>query len=482
MTCAHAAAASRRAGKGTMLGETIQPEIRELIEQKQFATLKRILAELDAADVAELLGGLAGEDLGVAFRLLSRPGATEVFARLELDQQERLLETLSGEALAGILNEMPPDDRTELLEELPDDIAGRLIGALSRDQRAVAIDLLRYPEDSIGRLMTPQFVAVKESWTVQKVLQHIREVAPRKETLNMLFVVDEAGRLIDQIRLEDLVLTDPGATVGGIIDRHAVCLSANEDREEAVEIFKKYDEVALPVVDDDRVLVGIVTHDDVMDVQEAEDTEDFHKMVAVAALEEPYFATTWNEMLRKRLPWLVLLFGAELLTVLALSRFEQGLRVELFAVIFLFMPLINATAGNAGAQMAGLVIRGLAVHEMAPGDWLRVLRREALLGATLGAALGLLGVVAAMAMLTLARAESVARGELLAKAGGVGASIAAAVLFANLAGGLIPLLFKRMGLDPAVTSGPFLASIMDVSGVLIYFTIATAILTAFGLM
>ena len=465
-----------------MLGDAIQPEIRELIQQKQFAELKHVLCELDVHDVADLLGTLQGRELGVAFRLLSRNRAAEVFANLELEQQEDLLSILTSEDLAGILNAMPPDDRTSLLEDLPEQIAGRLIASLRPDEREVAEELLQYPEDSIGRLMTPEYVAVRADWTVQQVLNHIRKVAPEKETLNMLFVVDEAGKLLDEVRLEDLVLADPEATVSKIREHNPAYLLATDDREQAVEVFKKYDEVALPVVEANGVLVGIVTHDDVMDVQEEEDTEDFHKMAGVVALEEPYFATTFFEMLRKRLPWLGLLFAAEMLTVLALTRFEQNLDVRIFALIVLFMPLINATAGNAGAQMAGLVIRGLAVRELGPGDWLRILGRELTLGGTLGLCLGVMGVAAAWVMLSLGRANPPAGLELLAKSAGVGISITAAVVFANLAGGMIPLLFKRIGLDPAVTSGPFLTSVMDISGVLIYFTIATGLLAALGMV
>jgi len=465
-----------------MLGDAIQPEIRELIQQKQFAELKHVLCELDVHDVADLLGTLQGRELGVAFRLLSRNRAAEVFANLELEQQEDLLSILTSEDLAGILNAMPPDDRTSLLEDLPEQIAGRLIASLRPDEREVAEELLQYPEDSIGRLMTPEYVAVRADWTVQQVLNHIRKVAPEKETLNMLFVVDEAGKLLDEVRLEDLVLADPEATVSKIREHNPAYLLATDDREQAVEVFKKYDEVALPVVEANGVLVGIVTHDDVMDVQEEEDTEDFHKMAGVVALEEPYFATTFFEMVRKRLPWLGLLFAAEMLTVLALTRFEQNLDVRIFALIVLFMPLINATAGNAGAQMAGLVIRGLAVRELGPGDWLRILGRELTLGGTLGLCLGVMGVAAAWVMLSLGRANPPAGLELLAKSAGVGISITAAVVFANLAGGMIPLLFKRIGLDPAVTSGPFLTSVMDISGVLIYFTIATGLLAALGMV
>jgi len=461
-----------------MLGDAIGPEIRELIEAKDFAGLKRALAGLDEADVAELAGHLDGEELGVVFRLLPRERAAGVFSRLELEKQERLLEILSSEALTAILNEMPPDDRTELLEDLPEDVSKRLIGTLSRDERKVAIDLLRYPEDSIGRLMTPEFVAVKAHWTVQEVLEYLRRVAPQKETLNMLFVVSETGRLVDEIRLEDLVLADPDTAVEELIDQQPVYLSAYADREEAVEVFRKYDEVALPVVDENNVLVGIVTIDDVMDVQAEEDTEDFHKIVAVAALEEPYFATTYAEMLRKRLPWLGLLLAAELMTVIALMSFERTLEAALFAMIALFMPLINATAGNTGSQMAGLVIRGLAVREMQPGDWVRVLGREVALGATMGLALGSLGVAASLVLLRVGPPEAAAAMQRpWISALGVGFSIAVAVTVANLAGAMIPLLFKRLGVDPAVTSGPFLASMMDVTGVLIYFSIASGMLT-----
>ncbi len=274
--------------------EALESEIRELIERKDFATLKRSLAALDEHDLVELADGLDGPDLGVVFRLLPPAAAGEIFGGLELETQERLLEVLTGDKLAGILNEMPPDDRTELFEDLPGDVTDRLINALDDDERLVAIDLLRYREDSIGRLMTPEYVAIMADWTCRRVFDHLREVAPQKETFNVLYVVDADGKLVDELTLEDLVLADPGDVVGELIDRHFVALNADQDREDAVEAFMHQEAVALPVIDDGGVLVGIVTVDDVMDVQEEENTEDFHKIVAVTALEEPYFATTYR--------------------------------------------------------------------------------------------------------------------------------------------------------------------------------------------
>ncbi|OPX24685.1 MAG: magnesium transporter [Planctomycetales bacterium 4484_123] len=451
-----------------MLGETIEPEIHELIDQKDFATLKSVLAELDVHDVADLMGQLRGDELGVVFRLLPRDRATQVFAQLELDQQEHLTEILSGESLSRILNNMPPDDRTELLEELPEDVAQRLLGTLSRDQREVAIDLLRYPEHSIGRLMTPEYVAVPAHLTVREVLEHIRQVAPRKETLNMLFVIDGAGRLVDEIRLEDLVLADPDAVVGDIIDRHPVYLEANEDREVAVEIFMKYDEVALPVVDEDGVLVGIVTHDDVMDVQEEENTEDFHKMGGVGALEHPYFSTSYSTMIRKRLPCLLMLSVAGIAVASAVTTFERSIGESVF-ILLIFLPLLNDSAGNTGSQASALMVRGFAVHEVQLHHWPRVAYRELRIGFSLGVALAALAMVLAF---LLGRPWYIAIS--------LGLSMTAALTVANVVGALLPFVLKAFSLDPAVISGPLITSVMDVLTAVIYFSVGLAFLTAFG--
>ncbi len=455
-----------------MLSETLEPEIRELIEKKDFATLKGVLSELELADVADLAGGLEGEQLGVVFRLLPRTKAAEVFGRLELDRQERLLQILSGEALAGILNNMPPDDRTELLEELPEDVARRLIGQLSRTEQKVAIDLLRYPEDSIGRLMTPQFVAVGPGWTVQQVLDHIRQVAPKRETLSMLYVVDAEGRLLGDMSLEELVLADPRELVPGIMDQHPVHLSALADREEAVRMFKKYDALALPAVDVSGVLVGIVTVDDVMDVQEEESTEDFHKMAGVEALDEPYMAVSVVKLFRKRGLWLSVLFLGEMFTASAMSFFQS--EIAQAVVLVLFIPLIISSGGNSGSQAATLIIRAMATREVRLRDWWRVFSRELLCGLLLGMLLGAMGCIRVHAWQWMGWVNYTPHYHLVAFT--VAAALVGVVLWGTLMGSMLPFLLRRLRLDPATISAPFIATLVDVSGLIIYFTMAILIL------
>ncbi len=454
-----------------MIEDRLQPDIHALIEARDFASLKRLLADMEIHDLAELIGHLE-EDLAVAFRLLPRERAAEIFASLDLERQEHLVSVLSSEKVAAIVNDLPPDDRTELLEELPGELAQRLLTALRGDELRIARSLLAYPEDSIGRLMTPEYVAVRPDWTIEKVLAHIRKVAPTKETINVLYVVDDHWKLLDEVPLAQIVLAEPTDTVRDLMDESVAYLNASEDQEDAIDDFRKYDAVALPVVGNSGVLVGIVTFDDVMDVAAEEVTEDFQKMAGMAALEYSYFGTGFWGMLRKRLPWLLLLLLAQMFTTLALTSYHG---VYLFSVLVVFMPLINSPAGNAGSQMAGLMIRGLAVQEMGIGDWTRVLGRELLRGAALGAALAVIGFAAAYLFAPLVSAD-VGPEQMPRIAVAVALAIAVAVTLANLVGSMLPFVFKRAGLDPAVTSGPFIASMMDVSGILIYFSIATALL------
>lgn len=458
-----------------MVIDELQPELDEicnLVEAKHFTELKAKLTEMEIHDLAALLLELEDEDLAVVFRLLPRQDAADVFGDLEFEQQEKLTESLSQEKVASIVNDMPPDDRTELLEELPGEVAQRLMSTLRGDELRIARSLLAYPEESIGRLMTPEYVAVRQDWTIEQVFSHIREIAEQTETINVVYVINERGKLLDEIRLEQLVLADPANTISDLMDEQAASLDANEDREGVVELFKKYDAVALPVVDSQGILVGIVTVDDVMDVAEEENTEDFQKMTAVVPLESSYFATGFGAMIGKRLPWLALLLVAQTLTTIALIGFES---LPFFMIIVLFVPLINSPAGNTGSQMAGIMIRGLAVQEMDTSDWLKVLLRELAGGLILGVVLGVMGFAAARLFAEKIDTHGFNPTRIALS---VGLSITSAVTLANILGSMLPFFFKKIGLDPAVTSGPFIASLMDISSIIIYFSVATSLLAA----
>ena len=450
--------------------------IRGHVEAKDFASLKALIREIEVHDLTEMLAELPEDDSAMVFRLLPHDQAADAFGDLPIERQEELLEHLSSEKVAAILNGMPPDERTELLEELPGEVAQRLLSTLRGEQLAMARSLLNYPEDSIGRLMTPEYVAVRADWSIDHVLEHIRQVGPDKETLNVIYVVDDKSHLLDEITLSQLVLANRNDVVRDLMDEQAAFLVAGEDQESAIDDFKKYEAVALPVVNRHGVLVGIVTVDDVMDVAEEEDTEDFQKMAGMAALEYSYFGTSFGAMLRKRLPWLIMLLLAQTLTTVALLGFND---MVLFAALVMFVPLINSPAGNTGSQMAGLMIRGMAVQEIADDDWLRVLMRELFRGLAIGLVLAVIGFAASWIFTSLVDnpqvGQSVGRISL-----SVSLAIAIVVTLANLLGAMLPFFFKRVGLDPAVTSGPFIASLMDVSAILIYFSIAMTILKLTG--
>lgn len=447
-----------------MTGQTVQFDIQASLEAKDFARLKATLAAMEVHDLTDLTSSLAGEELAVAFRLLPLTTATEVFEDLPQEKQEDLLEDLSSEKFAAILNEMSPDDRTDFLEELPGELAQRLLSNLRGDELQIARSLLAYPEESVGRLMTPEYVSIRSDWSVDHVMRHIRKVAGSKETVSVIYVVDDRGRLVDEVRLADLVLADPENQVGELMDNQFGALEASDDRESSVEVFKKYDAVALPVVNSQGILVGIVTVDDVLDVAEEEYTEDFQKVTGMAPLAYSYFGTSHFGMIRKRLPWLGLLLVAETVTVMILLSYEQFL-----AALAMFMPLINATAGNTGNQVAGLMIRGFAVQEIELRDWWRVLLRELGRGLVMGICLGAI----AWAIVTLF-------GRGMPTAFAATAAMVVAVTLANVLGSMLPFFFKRAGVDPAVTSGPFIACLMDVASIVIFFSTAVLVLSEFG--
>jgi len=320
-----------------MVGKILIPEIRSLIDARNFAGLREIFRDWPRADVAEVILDLPADDRVIIFRVLPAALAADVFEYLDVEAQQELLRSMAKEQVVAILNEMSPDDRTALLEEMPSAAARQLIRLLTPEERRIAQALLGYPEGSVGRLMTPDFVAVRENWTVKEVLDYVREHGQDSETLNFLYVVDERGKLIDDLRIRNFLLRPLDTRVDEITDRNFVHLTVNETQEEALNIFRKYDRAALPVVDSNGALVGIVTQDDMLDVAEEEATEDIQKIGGMEALDEPYTTISLPRMVRKRASWLVILFLGEMLTATAMQGYNS--EIEKAAILAMFLPL-----------------------------------------------------------------------------------------------------------------------------------------------
>lgn len=454
-----------------MLGALVGPDVKEMIEERQFSALRRALTALPAQSVAEIFEDMAPEDVAIVFRILPREFVADVFEYLPFEVQEPLLKELGQEHVAAVLNQMDPDDRTSLLEELPGQVTQRLISLLSPEERRIATTLLGYPEDSVGRRMTPDYVAVRSTWTVNQVLEHIRQYGRDKETLNIIYVIDPQGRLVDDIRLRELVLADPATPLSQLMDNQVDALEAKQDQEEAVRVFQELDRIAIPVVDSTGMLVGIVTVDDIMDVAEEEVTEDIQKMAAVEVLEAPYLEVGLPTMIRKRGLWLSALFIGEMFTATAMGHFEN--EIQRAAVLALFIPLIISSGGNSGSQASSIIIRSLALGELTLRDWFKVLVRELLSGVGLGMILGTIVFV----RITLWPWRTQLYGQhYFMVAVTVAGALLGVVTFGTLTGAMLPVVLKRLGLDPAVSSAPFVATLVDVTGIIIYFTVAATLL------
>lgn len=454
-----------------MYGKLIAPEIEELIAHRDFATIRDVFVEWTPVDLAELVSDLREESRAVVFRLLPKDIAAETFSYCDLETQQELLHDMAKGEVATILNDMSPDDRTQLFEDLPGNVVSELINSLSAEERAIALTLLNYPEDSVGRLMTPDYVIIKRHWTVQQALDHIRNYGKDSETLNLLYVT-EHGTLIDEIRIREILLSPPDALVEDLMDFKAESLLVTDDQETAVQLFKKLDRFAIPVVDADRKLLGIVTIDDVLDVAEEQATEEIQKFGGMEALEEPYTSTPLQEVIRKRAIWLMVLFVGEMLTATALGFFEHQL--DKAVILTLFLPLIISSGGNSGSQAATLIVRAMALGEVGLHEWWFVLRRELVSGLSLGIILAVIGVLRIIGW----NAVFGTYGEhyfLVALT--VGFSLIGVVMFGTITGSMLPFLMKRLGLDPATSSAPFVATLVDVTGIVIYFSIATMLLT-----
>ena len=453
------------------LNRLLGPDIGELLAQRRYDQLREALLDFEPADIADLVDGLEQDQAALVFRLLPRDLAAAVFSYLDSEQQQSLITHLGNERVAALINELEPDDRTALLEEMPAEVAQRLIALLTPAERSITQTILGYPEESVGRLMTPDYVRIRPDWTIAQAMEHIRKYGRDAETVNVIYVVDETGALIDDLRIRQFLLADPLQPVESIMDRKFTALNATDDREEAVRVMQHYDRVALPVIDSRGILVGIVTADDVADVAEEEVTEDIQKMGGMEALDVPYLETGFGPLLRKRGGWLSVLFLGEMLTATAMGYFEG--EIARAVVLALFVPLIISSGGNAGSQACSLIIRAMALGEISIRQWLRVLLREMASGVALGALLGAIAIV----RIVFWPARAKLYGEHYALiAATVALSLIGVVTFGTITGSMLPFILRRLGFDPAAASAPFVATLVDVTGLVIYFSVAAFML------
>lgn len=450
-----------------MLAEATPLNLREeFLRLRELGDRLMLRDFLDDRNISEI-AACVDEETELATEIItamSMHRAVSVFKILDLSLQKQVIRELPANLTANLLNELPADDRTDFLEELPSNVVRELIKLLEPEERKITLSLLGYPENSIGRLMTPDYVYVYPHNTIEEVFATIRKYGKDSETINVIYVINEKGELIDDIRIRDIILNEPKKKISELIDGRYIALTPEEDQEAASEIFKMNNRVALPVVSRSNKLLGIVTIDDILWVAQEEFTEDMQKMGGTEALDEPYLDVPLLKLYRKRIVWLLILFIGETMTIAAMSGFQQTL--EHVLVLSTFIPLIISSGGNSGSQAATLIIQAMALGEITVKDWWSIARREIISGLIMGVTLGLIGY-----LIVLGGHEFFQLfGEHYLRVGlAIGVALVGVVLWGTLMGSMLPLLLKRLGADPATSSTPFIATLVDVTGLLIYF-------------
>ena len=455
----------------------LQNEVKALLELSAYKEIQGILAGKHPSDVAEAIESLTPEEGVAILRFIPREYSYKVFEYLHPFYQEKIIKGLKPEEISLLLNEMSPDDRTELLESIKVADVQHYINLLSPEESAVTKSLLHYPEESVGRIMTTDYIAVKEDWTVKEVLDYVRNNAKSAETLSMVYVIDREDKLLDDIAIHEFLLAPLGRKVSELMDHHFTYLDVHEKSEDAATKFKKYDRIAMPVLDDHMHLLGLVTVDDILDLVEEQSTEEIQKFGGLEALDYPYVSTPIFKLIEKRAGWLVILFLSEMLTTNAMTAYEDVLAKSV--VLSLFIPLIISSGGNSGSQAATLIIRSLALGEITLKDWWFVMKREILSGVLLGSILGFIGFlrIGLWTFYSVKVHGTYVYTEHWALVGmTVGFSLIGIVLWGTLSGSILPIVLKRFGLDPATSSAPFVATLVDVTGLIIYFSVASFIL------
>jgi magnesium transporter len=446
--------------------ESLLEQFLDVIQHEELLGIREFLNQQNISDVAELIYEYP-EYEGKIISNMNVHRAASVFKILDFSTQKRIIQELPAFKTAEVLNELPADDRTSFLEELPSEVVKELIKLLDPEERRVTLALLGYPEGSVGRLMTPDYIAVQVDWTVQEVLDYIREVGKERETIDVIYVVNDRGEFVDDMRIREIILAGPDQQVGEIIDNRSITLNVNDDQETANQTFRMNNRVALPVVDDKNLLLGIVTIDDVLWVANEEYSEDMQKIGGTEALDEPYLEMPIFKLFKKRVVWLIVLFVGEMLTATAMGYFED--EIAKAVVLALFVPLIISSGGNSGSQASTLIIQAMAVGEIDVTDWWRVMRREIISGLMLGSILGIVGFCRVVIWNVIFKSY----GEHTVIIGlTVGFSLIGVVLWGTVSGSMLPIILKKLGADPATSSAPFVATLVDVTGLIIYFSMA----------
>ena len=445
----------------------LQEQFEFFLQEENAMHMPEFLNELNISDVAQLIEE-NWEQASEIMAALSIHRAASTFKIIELSIQKDIIQELPPLKTAALLNELPADDRTSFLEELSTSAVRELIKLLNPEERKITLSLLGYPEGSVGRLMTPDYIAVQSDWTIAEVLEHIREVGQESETIDVIYVINDQGELLDDVRIKEFLLSPPDKMVSELTDGRYIELNVYDDQEKANQVFKMNNRVALPVVDNNNILLGIVTIDDVLWVANEEFSEDMQKMGGTEALDEPYLEISIFKLFKKRVGWLIVLFLGEMLTATAMASYEHALDQAL--ILSLFIPLIISSGGNTGSQASSLIIQALTVGEVTMEDWWKVMRREIVSGIMLGTVLGIIGFSRVMVWSQIFPEVYGAHYFLVAMV--VGVSLIGVVMFGTISGSMLPIVLKRLGADPAVSSAPFVATLVDVTGVIIYFNCA----------
>ncbi len=444
--------------------EVQMKEILELIEQKQYSRLRQELAEWNEADIAAIFDELPKEELIKVFRILPKTMAADVFAYLPIETEQMIITSLTDREAANIINNLMADDATDLMEEMPASVVKKLLANANAETRRDINHLLRYPEDSAGSIMTVEFVDLKENLTVAQAIERIRKTGVDKETINICYVLDKERHLIGTVALRNLLLHNEDDVIGDIMNDNIISCNTMTDQEEVAMMFSKYDFTAMPVVDNEDRLVGIITIDDVVDILQEEATEDIEKMAAILPTDRPYMKTGILETWKKRIPWLLLLMISATVTGGIITHYENALST--YVVLTSFIPMLMDTGGNAGGQASVTIIRGLSLNEIEFKDIFRIMWKESRVALMCGLTLA---VANFFKMMLIERVS-------IPVALVVCITLVIAVLFAKLVGCTLPMLAQKIGFDPAVMASPFITTIVDALSLIIYFQVATHLL------